>query len=125
MRSEDLYLTDILVAADAVANYVRDVPWERFSTERMIRSAVIHELQTIGEAVSKTSTELKLRNPGIPWTEIVGFRNIVVHEYFGVDQKIVWHTAHHDAPRIRNLIADVLKNEYPATYAQFFGGEIR
>jgi uncharacterized protein with HEPN domain len=53
MRSEDLYLVDILVAADAVADDIRDLSWERFSSERMIRSAVIHELQTIGEAVSK------------------------------------------------------------------------
>jgi uncharacterized protein with HEPN domain len=120
MRSEDLYLADILVAADAVADYVRDLSWERFSSERMARSAVIHELQTIGEAVSKISTGLKLRHPGIPWAEIAGFRNVVVHEYFGVDPKMVWHTVLHDAPRIRGLIADVLKTEYPGTYVQLF-----
>jgi uncharacterized protein with HEPN domain len=66
---------------------------------------------------------LKLRHPGIPWAEIVGFRNVVVHEYFGVDPKIVWHAALHDVPRIRGLIADVLKTEYPTTYAQFFEKE--
>jgi len=120
MRGEDLYLTDILTAADAVADYIRGVSWERFSGERMIRSAVIHELQTIGEAVSKLSGELKSRHAGLPWTEIVGFRNIVVHEYFGVDPAIVWRTATHNAPAVRNLVAGVLKAEYPETYSRFF-----
>jgi len=120
MRREDLYLADILIAAAAVSNYIEGVSRARFDAERMIRSAVIHELQIIGEAVSKISPELKLRYPAIPWNEIVGFRNIVVHEYFGVDPAIVWHTATVNAPKIRGLIAEVLKNEYPQTYFQFF-----
>lgn len=121
MRTEDLYLADILSAADAVTEYIRDASWERFAAERMIRSAVIHELQIIGEAVSKISQELKLRYPAIPWNEIVGFRNVVVHEYFGVDLEIVWRTATLNTPKIRGLIAEVLKNEYPQTYSQLFG----
>lgn len=121
MRGEDLYLADIIGAADAVTNYIRDVSWERFASERMIRSAVIHELQIIGEAVARISSDLKQRYPAIPWTEIVGFRNIVVHEYFGLDLKIVWNTAQQDAPTIRNFIADVLRIEYPLTYLQLFG----
>jgi uncharacterized protein with HEPN domain len=121
MRTEDLYLADILGAADAVADYIRDVSWDRFASERMVRSAVIHELQTIGEAVARISSELKQRHPDIPWDDIVGFRNVVVHEYFGVNMKIVWNTAQHDAPAIRNLIANVLKAEYPQTYLQLYG----
>lgn len=121
MRSEDLYLADILSAADAVADYIRDVSWDRFAAERMIRSAVIHELQTIGEAVARISSDLKQRHTAIPWADIVGFRNVVVHEYFGINIKIVWNTARHDAPTIRNLIAEVLRAEYPQTYSQLFG----
>jgi uncharacterized protein with HEPN domain len=120
MRSEDLYLADIVLAADAVSDYIKGVSWERFSAERMIRSAVIHELQIIGEAVSKISKALKHRYPSVPWAEIVGFRNVVVHEYFGVDAEIVWRTATLNAPKIRSLIVNVLKDEYPLTYVRFF-----
>lgn len=89
----------------------------------MIRSAVIRELQIIGEAVSKLSRELKQRHAAIPWSEIVGFRNVVVHEYFGVDLEIVWRTATLNAPKIRLFIAEVLKAEYPLTYDQFLKQE--
>ncbi|MCL5271680.1 MAG: DUF86 domain-containing protein [bacterium] len=53
MRSEELYLYDIIVAADAVMDYIRGVSWERFSSEPRMRDAIIHKLQIIGEAVSR------------------------------------------------------------------------
>ena len=89
MRTEDLYLVDIITAADAVAEYIHESSWEDFLSRRMLRSAVVHELQIIGEAVARLSRQLRERYPDIPWSEIIGFRNVVVHEYQEFDLHVL------------------------------------
>jgi uncharacterized protein with HEPN domain len=85
MRRERLYLEDIVTAADAIAEFTYAQNPESFEANLMLRSAVVHQLTVIGEAVAHLSEGLRGHHPEIPWTDIKGFRNIIVHNYFGID----------------------------------------
>lgn len=108
MRTDYLYLSDIVQAAEAVSRFVADVDEAEFVADDLLRSAVLHKLAVIGEAAARVSPELRQANPGIPWADIVGFRNIVVHAYFAVDWRLVWNAATLDAPVLRRDIEALL-----------------
>jgi uncharacterized protein with HEPN domain len=67
-------------------------------------SAVIREFEIIGEAVGKLGSELKQAYPDVPWQDFKDFRNLLVHEYFGVDLEIVWNTIHNDLPMLTEAV---------------------
>jgi uncharacterized protein with HEPN domain len=62
----------------------------------------------MGEAAGRVSSRLQAQSPNVPWAKIVGFRNILVHAYFGIDWRIVWHAATIEAPALRRQISDLL-----------------
>ncbi len=107
-RRERLYLTDIVEASDAIAGFISGLDKERFVGDDLVRSAVLHKLQVIGEAAAHIGDELREAAPEAPWRQIVGFRNFTVHAYFAVDWGIVWTTAVDDAPVIRGIVAALL-----------------
>jgi uncharacterized protein with HEPN domain len=108
MRSDRLYLEDIVQACDAVLAFVHGRDEAAFSNDDLVRSAVLFKLIVIGEATGKVSASLRASHPNIPWLDIVSFRNFAVHTYFGVDWSIVWTTAAEDVPVLRREIATVL-----------------
>ena len=109
MRSDELYLSDILEAADSIAQFVADMDEEQFVGDDLVRSAVLHKLAVIGEAAARVSSDLRESYPGIPWADIVGFRNIAVHAYFSVDWRLVWNAAVSDAPALKRDIEAIMK----------------
>lgn len=108
MRRDRLYLIDILEAADAIARFLVGVSKQQFLSSDLLQSAVLQKLSMIGEASARLSAETKARASDIPWTDIVGFRNIAVHAYFNVDWSIVWIAATEDAPSIQAQIRPLL-----------------
>ena len=113
MRRERLYLEDIVAAADAIASFIEAQTWESFQANLMLRSAVVHQMTVIGEAVSRLSFDFREGHPETPWTDIKGFRNIVVHNYFGIDWTEVWRAATRDVLLLRDQISRILKAEFP------------
>jgi uncharacterized protein with HEPN domain len=113
MRREELYLRDIVTAAEAIAEFVKDRTWSQFVNDDQFQSSIMHKLTIIGEAASKLPAEFCARYPGVEWGDIVGFRNIIVHEYFSVRWPVVWATATRDAPALRQRIEEILSREYP------------
>ena len=85
-----LYITDALESVDAIESYIKDLTFEEFENDRKTYSATIREYIIIGEAISKTIDLLQEEIPDFSWRSIKDFRNFIVHEYFGVDSKIVW-----------------------------------
>jgi len=112
-RDFTLYLKDILDSGNAVTEFVKSLSFEEFCNDRKTYSAVIREFEIIGEAVGKLPDELKLKCPDVAWQDIKDFRNLLVHEYFGVDFEIVWKIIQDDLPglvsAIRKMISDHLK----------------
>jgi uncharacterized protein with HEPN domain len=113
MRREELYLRDILEAADAIEGFIAGVTREQFLESDLLRSAVLHKLTIIGEAASRISRDFADRFPEVEWAAISGFRNIAVHQYFAVDWNIVWVAATKETLILKEQITAILAKEFP------------
>jgi uncharacterized protein with HEPN domain len=114
MRREELYLTDIVDAAEAVGRFIEGVNYDDFLGDELCQSAVLQKLIVIGEAAARLSPEFQATHPTIEWADIVAFRNIAVHQYFAVNWRIVWVTVTEDVPFLRQQVAQILADEYPS-----------
>ena len=112
MRREALYLEDIRNPADSIARFIRGFDEAALPESDVVSSTVIHKLAVIGEAAARLSAELKARHPEVAWAEIVAFRNIIVHAYFGIDWSVVWLAASTEVPELREQVAAILVTEF-------------
>jgi len=103
-RSDKLYIEDILESIDAISSYLDGLEYETFIENRMIYAATIRELEIIGEAVGKISPTLKEQYTEIDYRTIKDFRNVLAHEYFGVDMEIVWMISTEKIPSLKQQI---------------------
>ena len=115
MRLDELYLRDIIEAADAVAGFIADVEENAFVGSDLLRSATLQKLSIIGEASARLSDGIKTRYADVEWRDIVGFRNIAIHAYFSVNWSIVWVAATMEVPALRARILQILAAEFPAS----------
>lgn len=99
-----LYIRDIIESIEAIMSYTRGITYQGFSTDRMRYSAVIREFEIIGEAIGKLPEQHKNEYPHIPWRDIKDFRNMLIHEYFGVDLEIVWNVVLIDLPDLHTAV---------------------
>lgn len=106
-RDIQLYLDDILDSGNAVMEYVKGMSSDDFCNDRKTYSAVVREFEIIGEAVGKLPDELKQKHPVVQWQDIKDFRNLLVHEYFGVDLEIVWKVIQDDLPVLMNAVNEI------------------
>lgn len=92
------FLIDILEAGERIARYITDLEYEDFLASQLVRDAVMRNLQIIGEAVKRLTPALKAGHPDLPWREMAGLRDRVVHDYFGIDYEIVWNVIAEELP---------------------------
>lgn len=109
MRNPTLYLKDILGAMEAIEKFVTGVDFETFKNEDMRSSAVIRKFEIIGEATKNIPEDIKQMYPQIPWKDMAGMRDRLIHFYFGVKYDLVWNTIKTDIPRIKPLINKMLE----------------
>ncbi len=107
MKDERIYLRHILVAIERIEAYCRNGRSE-FFRNTMIQDAVIRNLEIIGEATRHLTLEITGRCPGIPWRKITALRNVLIHEYFGVDLEIVWRVVQKRLPKLKRSIETIL-----------------
>lgn len=112
MRREVLYLTDIVEACGAIAEFLRGVDAANFVASELVRSAVAQKLAIIGEAAAHIPESLRSRYAEVPWPKIVAFRNLLVHWYFGIDWDEVWLVAKERCPELGEQIARILAAEF-------------
>ena len=86
----------------------------RFGASRLIQDAVVRNLQTLTESSQRLSDELKATEPGIPWRGLAGFRNVLVHDYLGVDLDVVWQIVADELPRLRAALERMEQNGEPS-----------
>jgi|SRR5579884_1035838 len=113
MRSEAQYLDDIVAAADVISQFIRDLSFESFVGDDVLRNAILFKLVVIGEAVARLPPEFRKRYPDIEWSSPSSFRNAIVHGYFAVDWQIVWDTVVDDVPLLRRQVETIIATEYP------------
>lgn len=106
-RTDNLYIADIRESVEAILQYTGGIGFDGFSHDRMRYSAVIREFEIIGEAAGKLSDALKDQYPQVNWQDIKDFRNILIHEYFGIDLEIIWNVISDDLPTLYDAIKKI------------------
>jgi uncharacterized protein with HEPN domain len=109
-RTPRLLLEDIQESAEKILEYTKDLTYEKFSIDNKTIDAVIRNFEIIGEASNLLPDEIKDQYPGIDWHRIRGFRNRVVHDYFGVDLQIVWKITFDQIPGLISEIAKIIRH---------------
>ncbi|MBN2646143.1 MAG: DUF86 domain-containing protein [Desulfuromonadaceae bacterium] len=105
-RDDSVYLRHIRDAIQQIAEYIRGTDFLAFSLDRMKQDAVIRQLEIIGEATKRISIETRQAQPEIPWKNMAGMRDVLIHNYFGVDIAAVWSTAANDLPVLERIFSD-------------------
>jgi len=105
LRLQDM-LTEIIVVEETVA----DLTYETFSQNEQALRVVLYSLAVIGEAVASSIDALEAANPKLPWQQIRGMRNMVIHEYFQLDLETVWATTQADLPTLKIALQEILNN---------------
>ena len=108
MRDYKIYLKDILAAIKSIEEFVAGMNLEAFQTDDKTVSAVVRKLEIIGEAAKQIPEDMRQIHPGIPWKEMAGMRDKLIHFYFGVDHQLVWKAIRERLPRIKPEIEKML-----------------
>ncbi len=104
MAYDEVYVHHVLDAITAIESFLDDVDYARFTEDLLIQSAVIRQIEIIGEAARNISDGYRAQHADIPWRDIVGMRSKLIHEYFGVDLEAVWKTAREDIVQLRRAL---------------------
>ena len=98
MRRDDAWLLDMLLAARNAVRFAVPLTFSEFKEDLLHQLAILKSVEIIGEAASRVSEETKANHPDIPWTQIIGMRNRLVHTYFAIQLDIVWKVVQDDLP---------------------------
>lgn len=109
MKDDLAFIEHILLCIKKIQDYTGNLTEKDFNNNELIQDAVIRNLEIIGEATKKISKELKSQYPDIPWKEMSGMRDKLIHDYFGVDVDVVWKTVNDDIPFLKSLIETIDK----------------
>ena len=109
-RDDTVYLKHILDASIRIDNYLRGFSKKTFDSNELLQDGVIRQLEIIGEATKRISEQLRNNYSGIPWQDIAGMRDKLIHDYFGVDLDTVWLTAQTDVPILYEKVLDILRD---------------
>lgn len=110
MKNDATYLEHILLAIQSIEQYLEEVKsYNDFKDNQMLIDALIRELEIIGEAANNVSEKFRKDNPKIPWRKMIGIRNILIHEYFGINKKIIWQTCQTNLKDLKKSILSALK----------------
>lgn len=108
MKDDKVYIEHILEAIQAIESYKKGLNFESFLENKMASDAIIRELEIIGEASNRISEHFQKEHPDIPWRKIIGIRNTLIHEYFGINKKVVWDTCENDLPKLKEFMRKLL-----------------
>ena len=106
---QSAFLNHILDAITKIEKYIQDIDEESFMESDLVQDGVIRQIEVIGEAVKRLSNDLKSQSPAIPWQDIAGMRDKLIHDYFGVDIDTVWLTAKKDIPQFKEEIKRIIE----------------
>jgi uncharacterized protein with HEPN domain len=103
-RDPHLYLDDILEGIDKIRRHAGGMSFEQFYKDEVLQAAVIRWIEVIGEAAAHITPEIRARDPDIPWQDIAGTRNLLIHGYFRVDLARVWHVVTGDLSDLHDRV---------------------
>ena len=108
-RRDKHYLADIVEAIERILSYTQGLTYADFLANAMVQDAMLRNLQVIGEATKKLSDALSAAHPDVPWREMAGMRDKIVHDYFGINYQVVWDVVQRDLPGVLLQIRAMLE----------------
>jgi len=108
-RNDKLLLEDIVVSCNKILEYTKDMSFEQFLNDERTIDACIRNFEVIGEAANNVSEFVIQKNNHINWRQVIGFRNRLIHAYFGVDNEILWTIISENILILKNQIEEILK----------------
>ncbi len=108
-RDYKVYLDDILEAIDKIRTYTAGMSADSFAADNKTLDAVLRNLEVIGEAVKRIPDEIRLQHQQVEWKKIAGLRDILIHQYFGIDAEIIWDVVHNKLPELERQIRDAVQ----------------
>lgn len=111
MWRDQAYLLDMLIAARRAQRFSTGLTWQEFNASELHQLAIMKALETVGEAARKVSDEAKAAHPTIPWTDVIGMRNRLIHDYFRLDLRKIWDTVQQDVPKLIALLEPIVPPE--------------
>jgi len=116
MRKEPgIILKDILESIGRINRYIGNMTEEQFRTREETQDAVMRRIEIIGEAAKRLPSEFREQHPDIPWKQIGAMRDVLIHEYFGINIERVWETAKSDLPGLKEKIWKILESIHGST----------
>jgi uncharacterized protein with HEPN domain len=109
-RDLRLYLTDIVDSIAKIEEYTQSIDEAAFQTNTQVQDAILRRLEIIGEAAKKVPQGLREKYPQIPWRNMAGLRDVIIHEYFGVNLKRTWKVIREDLPALKLGLLDAQKD---------------
>ena len=109
MLDDKTRLGHIRDAIKEIEDFIKNIVFEEFEKDRKLQLAIVHLIGVIGEASNKVSDEIQENYEQIPWKDIIGMRNRLIHKYFDINLKIVWQTITSDLPLFLKEIHEILK----------------
>jgi uncharacterized protein with HEPN domain len=107
-RDPQILVEDVLLAIEKIRRFTAGMDQQAFLSDEKTIDAVARNLEIIGEAVRQLPDDFKNANSTIPWSQIGGMRNRIVHEYFGLDLEIIWQVIEHDLPELEARISPLV-----------------
>ena len=114
-----LYLEDMSQSMQRIEEYLGNLDFKKFKMTAMVVDAVVRNFEIIGEASKKIPTDIKRKYPEIPWKKMYGLRNLISHEYFGIDYEMIWEIAKNSLPQNQADLLKIIEREKSQ------GGDIR
>ncbi len=112
MKKDKAYIKHMLEATKQIKIYIDEVSYEEFEKDSLRQDGVIRQIEILGEAANQISENLKEEYPEIPWKDVAGMRNKLIHGYFEVDLETVWNTVKNDLPRLRKDLQKIDKEKF-------------
>ena len=110
IKNAKILLLHVLESIERIEDFAKEVSQDKFLKSEIIQDAVLRRLGIIGEAVKNLPENFKKKHPKVEWKKIAGTRDILVHEYFGVDLKLTYKIIKKDIPKLKKNISEILRN---------------
>lgn len=109
-RDISLYIKDILQNMCDAEEFIQGFSYDQFATDKKTLNAVLRSIEVIGEAAKKVPDEIRAKYPSVPWKEMAGMRDKLIHFYFGVDRESVWLVVKERIPGLKPLMEQILQD---------------